>query len=167
MEQMVQDGTLRHDFYHRLNVVNIHVPSLASRREDIPALVKQSVVEFNERYNREIQGFDNDSLQRLCEADWPGNVRELRNTIERCVILADGPILHWEGDKVIGNNKETLPVIFSETEFFSLTQLEQEYINHVLKCFDGKKNKAAQIFGIDKTTLWRKLRRYDNDSEAV
>ncbi|NNF97592.1 MAG: sigma-54-dependent Fis family transcriptional regulator, partial [Halobacteria archaeon] len=129
LDQMVQDGTLRHDFYHRLNVVNIHVPSLASRREDIPALVKQFVIEFNERYNREIQGFDNDSLQRLCEADWPGNVRELRNTIERCVILADGPILHWEGDKVIGNNKETLPVIFSETEFFSLTQLEQEYIN--------------------------------------
>lgn len=167
LEQMVQDGTLRHDFYHRLNVVNIHVPSLASRREDIPALVKQFVIEFNERYNREIEGFDNVSLQRLYEADWPGNVRELRNSIERCVILADGPILHWEGDKLIGDNKETLPVTFSENMFFSLTQLEQEYINHVLKCFNGKKNKAAQILGIDKTTLWRKLRRYENDTEAV
>ena len=167
LEQMVQDGTLRHDFYHRLNVVNIHVPSLASRREDIPALVKQFVIEFNERYNREIEGFDNVSLQRLYEADWPGNVRELRNSIERCVILADGPILHWEGDKLIGDSKETLPVTFSENMFFSLTQLEQEYINHVLKCFNGKKNKAAQILGIDKTTLWRKLRRYENDTEAV
>ncbi len=167
LEQMVKDGTLRHDFYHRLNVVNIHVPSLASRREDIPALVKQFVIEFNERYNREIEGFDNVSLQRLYEADWPGNVRELRNSIERCVILADGPILHWEGGKLIGDSKETLPVIFSENMFFSLTQLEQEYINHVLKCFNGKKNKAAQILGIDKTTLWRKLRRYENDSEAV
>ena len=167
LEQMVQDGTLRHDFYHRLNVVNIHVPSLALRREDIPALVKQFVIEFNERYNREIEGFDNVSLQRLYEADWPGNVRELRNSIERCVILADGPILHWEGDKLIGDNKETLPVTFSENMFFSLTQLEQEYINHVLKCFNGKKNKAAQILGIDKTTLWRKLRRYENDTEAV
>ena len=167
LEQMVQDGTLRHDFYHRLNVVNIHTPSLASRREDIPALVKQFIIEFNERYNREIEGFDNVSLQRLYEADWPGNVRELRNSIERCVILADGPILHWEGDKLIGDNKETLPVTFSENMFFSLTQLEQEYINHVLKCFNGKKNKAAQILGIDKTTLWRKLRRYENDTEAV
>ena len=167
LEQMVQEGTLRHDFYHRLNVVNIHAPSLASRREDIPALVKQCIIEFNERYNREIQGFDNDSLRRLCEADWPGNVRELRNTVERCVILADGQILHWEGEKISADNKETLPVVFSENEFFSLTQLEQEYINHVLKCFDGKKNRAAQVLGIDKTTLWRKLRRYDNDSEAV
>jgi DNA-binding NtrC family response regulator len=167
LEQMVQDGMLRHDFYHRLNVVNIHVPSLASRRDDIPTLVKQFVNEYNGRYNREIQGFDNASLQRLCEADWPGNVRELRNTIERCVILADGPILHWEGDKVIEDNNENLPVAFSEDKFFSLTQLEEEYINHVLKCFNGKKNKAAQILGIDKTTLWRKLRRYDDDSEAV
>jgi DNA-binding NtrC family response regulator len=167
LEQMVQDGMLRHDFYHRLNVVNIHVPSLASRRDDIPALVKQFIIEYNERYNREIQGFDNVSLQRLCEADWPGNVRELRNTIERCVILADGPILHWEGGKVIEDNNENMPVAFSEDKFFSLTQLEEEYINHVLKCFNGKKNKAAQILGIDKTTLWRKLRRYDDDSEAV
>ena len=167
LEQMVQDGALRNDFYHRLNVVNIHAPSLASRREDIPALAKQFVIDFNERYNREIQGFDKDSLQRLCEADWPGNVRELRNTIERCVILADGPILHWEGDRLTGDIKENFAVTFSDDEFFSLTQLEQEYINHVLKCFNGKKNKAAQVLGIDKTTLWRKLRRYDNDSEVV
>jgi DNA-binding NtrC family response regulator len=167
LDQMVQDGKLRHDFYHRLNVVNIHVPSLAARREDIPALVEQFITEFNERYNRQIQGFDNVSLQRLCDADWPGNIRELRNTIERCVILADGPVLHWEGDKPIGDIDNNLPVVFSADEFFSLTELEQEYINHVLKCFNGKKNKAAQVLGIDKTTLWRKLRRFDNDSEAV
>jgi DNA-binding NtrC family response regulator len=167
LDQMVQDGKLRHDFYHRLNVVNIHVPPLAARREDIPALVENFIKEFNERYNRQIQGFDNVSLQRLCEADWPGNIRELRNTIERCVILADGPLLHWHGDKPSGDIDNNIPVVFSADEFFSLTELEQEYINHVLKCFNGKKNKAAQVLGIDKTTLWRKLRRYENDSEAV
>jgi len=167
LDQMVQDGKLRHDFYHRLNVVNIHVPPLAARREDIPALVEHFIKEFNERYNRQIQGFDNVSLQRLCEADWPGNIRELRNTIERCVILADGPQLHWHGDKPNGDIDNNIPVVFSADEFFSLTELEQEYINHVLKCFNGKKNKAAQVLGIDKTTLWRKLRRYENDSEAV
>jgi len=167
LDQMVQEGRLRHDFYHRLNVVNIHVPALSARREDIPTLVEQFIAEFNERYNRQIQAFDNFSLQRLCEADWPGNVRELRNTIERCVILADGPILHWEGETASEDNDNNLPVVFSADEFCSLTELEQEYINHVLKCFNGKKNKAAQVLGIDKTTLWRKLRRYENDSEAV
>jgi DNA-binding NtrC family response regulator len=167
LDQMVQDGKLRHDFFHRLNVVNIHVPPLAARREDIPALVEHFIKEFNKRYNRQIQGFDNVSLQRLCEADWPGNIRELRNTIERCVILADGPQLHWHGDKPSGDIDNNIPVVFSADEFFSLTELEQEYINHVLKCFNGKKNKAAEVLGIDKTTLWRKLRRYENDSEAV
>ena len=167
LEHMVQDGKLRHDFYHRLNVVNIHVPSLAARRDDIPALVKQFVSEFNERYNRQIQEFDKESLQRLCTAEWPGNIRELRNTIERCVILADGPVLHWEGEKPTDHIDANLPAMFSADEFFSLTELEQEYINHVLKCFNGKKNKAAEVLGIDKTTLWRKLRRYESDSEAV
>jgi DNA-binding NtrC family response regulator len=167
LEHMVQDGKLRHDFYHRLNVVNIHVPSLVARRDDIPALVKQFVSEFNERYNRQIQEFDKESLQRLCTAEWPGNIRELRNTIERCVILADGPVLHWEGEKPTDHIDANLPAMFSADEFFSLTELEQEYINHVLKCFNGKKNKAAEVLGIDKTTLWRKLRRYESDSEAV
>jgi DNA-binding NtrC family response regulator len=167
LDQMVQDGKLRHDFYHRLNVVNIHVPPLAARRDDIPALVKQFIAEFNERYNRQVQGFDSDSLKRLCTADWPGNIRELRNTIERCIILADGSVLHWEGEKPGEEDDIGLPVMFSADEFCSLTELEQEYINHVLKCFNGKKNKAAEVLGIDKTTLWRKLRRYDNDSETV
>lgn len=165
LEQMVEEGKLRHDFYHRLNVVNIHVPALSTRREDIPALVEYFVKEFTERYSRQVQGFDKVSLQRLCDAHWPGNVRELRNTIERSVILAENPVLKWEGmpQDSAGNN---LPVQFSEREFFSLNELEQEYINHVLRCFNGKKTKAAAVLGIDKTTLWRKLRRFET-GEAV
>ncbi len=165
LEQMVDEGKLRHDFYHRLNVVNIHVPALSTHREDIPALVEYFVKEFAERYSRQVQGFDKVSLQRLCDAHWPGNVRELRNTIERSVILAESPVLKWEGmpQDSAGNN---LPVQFSEREFFSLNELEQEYINHVLRCFNGKKTKAAAVLGIDKTTLWRKLRRFET-GEAV
>jgi DNA-binding NtrC family response regulator len=149
--------------------VNIHVPPLAERREDIPALVEHFVEDFKVRYKRNIQGFDSQSLRNLCEASWPGNVRELRNTIERCVILAEQPVLQWLTQEK--SDSETLddenPVMFSEDEFFSLTELEQQYINHVLKCFNGKKTKAAEILGIDKTTLWRKLRRYESDSETV
>jgi len=165
LEQMVEEGNLRHDFFHRLNVVNIHVPSLAERRQDIPALVDHFVKEFAERYSRQVQGFDKLSLQRLCDANWPGNVRELRNTIERSVILAEGPVLSWEGNRQDAA-AANLPVQFSEQEFFSLNELEQEYIHHVLRCFNGKKTKAAEILGIDKTTLWRKLRRFETE-EAV
>lgn len=169
LERMVDDSRLRHDFYHRLNVVNIRVPSLNEHREDIPALVEHFVREFAERYQRNVKGFDSISLQRLCEAEWKGNVRELRNTVERCVILSEGPILYWEAsdDKSKQDKTNPLAVKFSEQEFVSLIELEQEYINHVLKCFKGRKTKAAKILGIDKTTLWRKLRRYDTDEETV
>lgn len=168
LEQMVAQGELRHDFYHRLNVVNIHVPALSERREDIPALVESFVEEFRTRYKRNIQGFDNTSLRNLCDADWPGNVRELRHTVERCVILGEHPLLQWSPSAREAKSAEgDVPVRFSEAEFYSLTELEQQYIQHVLKCFNGKKTKAAQVLGIDKTTLWRKLRRYESESEAV
>jgi DNA-binding NtrC family response regulator len=164
---MVEQGSLRHDFYHRLNVVTLRVPPLAERREDIPALVDHYIREFAERYQREVSGFDKDSLQHLCEAPWPGNIRELRNTIERCVILADGPILHWDSGNGSIEENNCIPVRFSNEEFVSLDELEQEYINHVLRCFKGKKTKAAKVLGIDKTTLWRKLRRYETSEEWV
>lgn len=169
LEKMVEEGKLRHDFYHRLNVVNIRVPSLNEHREDIPALVEHFVREFTERYQRNVKGFDGVSLQQLCNADWKGNIRELRNTVERCVILSEGPILTWEPSNDPTQAEQTNPfaVTFSEQEFVSLIELEQEYINHVLKCFKGRKTKAAKILGIDKTTLWRKLRRYDNEEETV
>ncbi len=170
LAQMVEEGRLRHDFYHRLNVVTIRVPALAERREDIPALVEAFVQEFAQRYGRQIQGFDKPSLIRLCEATWTGNVRELRNVIERCVILSDGPILHWEPESASAANMPSVgdqAVIFSPSHFCSLNELEQQYIEHVLACCQGKKTRAAQILGIDKTTLWRKLRRYESEAEAV
>ncbi|MDH5181664.1 MAG: sigma-54 dependent transcriptional regulator [Gammaproteobacteria bacterium] len=166
LEDMAEKGEIRHDFYHRLNVVNLHVPSLAERRQDIPLLVEYFVKEFANRYNRDSKNFDSNSLQALCEADWKGNIRELRNTIERCVILADGPVLQWSGSGG-GMQQNMLPIKFSEQEFLSLIELEQEYINHVLRCCKGKKTKAAKVLGIDKTTLWRKLRRYDSAIEWV
>ena len=162
LDQAVENDELRHDFYHRLNVVNIYVPTLAERREDIPALVEQFVQEFAEHYNRDIKGYDGDSLKLLCAAPWAGNVRELRNIIEREVILSDDKALCWKGaEGVTGEEECNSSINFSDDSFMSLEQLEEEYINHVLRCFKGKKTKAAQTLGIDKTTLWRKLRRYD------
>jgi DNA-binding NtrC family response regulator len=163
LDKMVESGELRHDFYHRLNVVSIKVPSLIERRDDIPALVESAEQEFSERYSRQIQGFDSVSLQNLCKANWPGNIRELRNTIERCVILADSPILKWGIGDLDSEQQENQAFNFSEHNFVSLIDLEEEYINHVLRCLKGKKNRAAKILGIDKTTLWRKLRKYDEE----
>ncbi len=168
LDQAVESDELRHDFYHRLNVVNIYVPTLAERREDIPALVDQFVQEFADYYNRDIKGYDSDSLKLLCDAPWAGNVRELRNIIEREVILSDDKALRWKGaEGVVGEEESNLSINFSDDNFMSLEQLEEEYINHVLRCFEGKKTKAAKTLGIDKTTLWRKLRRYDITDDII
>ncbi len=160
LEAMVQAGEFRHDFYHRLNVVNIRVPALSERRDDIPALVEHFVAEFAGRYERRVQGFDNASMRRLYEAPWPGNIRELRNVVERCVILADGPLLHWTDESGLRAGEETDGLRFPERDLLPLERVEQEYIEHVLERTSGRKTQAARILGIDKTTLWRKLRRY-------
>jgi DNA-binding NtrC family response regulator len=99
-------------------------------------------------------------MKRLCDAPWHGNIRELRNTIERCVILADGPVLNW-AENVVEHDDKTLfnEGVFNGSSFVTLDELEQAYISHVLNHSDGKKTHAAQILGIDKTTLWRKLKK--------
>ena len=167
LDQAVENGELRHDFYHRLNVVNIYVPTLDERREDIPALVEQFVQEFAAHYNRDIKGYDSISLKLLCEAPWAGNIRELRNVIEREVILSEDKTLSWEGIESFDDEESNASINFSDDNFMSLEQLEEVYINHVLRCFKGKKTKAAKTLGIDKTTLWRKLRRYDITEEEI
>jgi DNA-binding NtrC family response regulator len=166
LEAMVEEGSFRHDFYHRLNVVNIQVPTLEQRREDIPALVEHFTREFAQRYNREVTGFDAASLERLCRAPWPGNIRQLRNTVERCVILAEGNELRYpsDGDNAVAGEDDDKLVAFPDKDFVPLAEIEQAYISHVLRHTGGKKTKAARILGIDKTTLWRKLKRFDHVS---
>ncbi len=164
LQQLVEEGTFRHDFYHRLNVVNIRVPTLDQRREDIPAFVEHFVEEFSTRYDRKVKGFDSASMRRLYDASWPGNIRELRNVVERCVILADSAVLTWSSEMIeTDRDKAFNEELFSGANFVSLDELEQAYINHVLSHAKGKKSRAAQILGIDKTTLWRKLKRSEND----
>jgi DNA-binding NtrC family response regulator len=162
LEGMVSEGSFRHDFYHRLNVLNIKVPSLDERREDIPSLVEHFVEEFATRYKRRVNGFDPASMRRLCDAAWRGNVRELRNTVERCVILADGPTLSWS-EPVTAPTTTVSGTLFDDNHLVTLEELEQNYINHVLNRSNGKKTRAAQILGIDKTTLWRKLKRMQGE----
>jgi DNA-binding NtrC family response regulator len=157
LEEMVQEGRFRADLYHRLNVVNIAMPPLRKRKEDIPALVQHFVRIFAEQYGREVTGFDQDSLKRLEQYTWPGNVRELRNLVERHVVLADGRLLSI-GD-IPGEQEQTRSGAL-DGDLPSLQELERRYILKVLEQFDGNRARAAETLGIDKSTLWRKLQSY-------
>jgi DNA-binding NtrC family response regulator len=154
LEAMVADGSFRHDLYHRLNVVKIRMPGLRERREDIPMLTQHFVEYFADRYQRDVKGFDAESMERLCEYDWPGNVRELSNLVERHVALAEEPTLHAE--PLTG-----LPVSQTiDMDLPTLAELERRYIFKLLAKFNDNREKTAAALGINKSTLWRKLQQY-------
>jgi transcriptional regulator with PAS, ATPase and Fis domain len=97
MQTAICNGTFREDIYYRLSVVNIHLPPLRERQEDILPLVELFIDQFAAKYNKRINGIDNALKETLLGHSWPGNIRELKNLIERSVIFSKGPILSFEG----------------------------------------------------------------------
>jgi DNA-binding NtrC family response regulator len=159
LEQMVAEGKFRHDLYHRLNVVKLTMPPLRERKEDVPLLVQKFVDEFNQRYHREVKGFDSTSLKKLMEYSWPGNVRELRNLVERNIALADGSELHLQGMPApIASGGEGI-----DADLPSIEELERRYILKILDLYSGNREKTADTLGINKSTLWRKLQQYQKE----
>lgn len=154
--KMVSDGRFRQDLYFRINVINIHLPPLAERRKDIPLLSKHFVNKYNARMDKAVTEISTAAMQQLQEYDFPGNVRELENIIERAVVLTRGETIDVEhlpemAVHTFRANKEGFP---------SLESQERAYIEVVLEQTGGNKTKAAEILGIDRVSLWRKLKKY-------
>jgi two-component system response regulator AtoC len=96
LESEVKDGTFRSDLFYRINVLNIHLPPLRHRNEDIPALVRHFVSHYNGALGLQITGFASDAMKAMLAYPWPGNVRELQNVVERAMVLTDGPEVETE-----------------------------------------------------------------------
>lgn len=158
IEKMVLDGVFRHDLYHRLNVVKFRMPPLRERRDDIPLLIQHFINNFNEAYQRNITGFDNESMKILIDHDWPGNIRELQNLIEKNIALADGPVMHLS-ELTSLRGEETI-----DSDLPTLAELEKRYIYKLLERFNDSREKTAETLGINKSTLWRKLQNYQKDN---
>ena len=168
LEGMVAAGEFRADLYHRLNVVNVRMPPLRERSEDIPVLVDHFVAEFAARHGRVVEGFDPASLEAMVAYPWPGNVRELRNTVERSIALADGPWLHFQPLSPVATSAAEGTVgtgasLTADTP--TLAELERRYILKVLDDVGGSRERAATTLGLNKTTLWRRLQRYSEARE--
>ncbi|MBD3237886.1 MAG: response regulator [Candidatus Eisenbacteria bacterium] len=155
LERAVEEGNFRHDLFYRLNVIPIHLPALRQRTDDIPPLVEH----FLERSEMSGEkGVSREALEALMRYDWPGNVRELENVIERAVILCDRDEIRVEDlpEKILaGPNRKGTFVI--DTPVLSLEELEREYILKVLNHTGWQKKRAAEILGINASTLYRKL----------
>ncbi|MFT4551664.1 MAG: DNA-binding NtrC family response regulator [Chlamydiales bacterium] len=171
LEEAVSEGTFREDLYYRLNVVPINLPPLRERKDDIESFVRHFIAVFNKEFGRHVQDIAPDALKDLCNYPWPGNVRELRNVIERTLLLEchEGLLkvehLRFLLGEMISQRisaKPGLPISVSNKigENFPLESIEREHIEGVLKANSGNKNQAAQILGIDRTTLYNKLKKY-------
>lgn len=166
LEQHVRDGGFRKDLYFRLNVVKIEVPSLRKRPEDTVPLAEHFLQKFNAETGRKITGFSNKALNMLQTYRWPGNVRELKNVIERAVVLAQGDIIDTE-DLTLSNlataSESRMELLMADEPFepMSLADIERKHILSTLMALSWNKSRTAQVLGIERSTLDRKIKRYD------
>jgi DNA-binding NtrC family response regulator len=168
LAQMVEKGTFRKDLFYRLNVVNLRLPPLRDRREDIPLLAAS----FLDRMSRE-RGtkftLSDEALRAMMLHDWPGNVRELEHAVERACALSSGPVLEL-GDLPTQLQQQGLIALRAEAGpgaapqeaggVSTLAELERQAILNAIRALNGDKLKAARLLGIGKTTLYRKLKEY-------
>ncbi len=167
---MVETGSFRKDLFYRLNVVNLRLPSLRDRREDIPLLAAHFLDHITHERGRKFTLSD-EALRTMMRHDWPGNVRELENSIERACALSSGPVIHLgdlptqlqqrgleERRTVAVAGKE--PGTSQRVELKTLAELEREAILGAIRTLNGDKLQAAKLLGIGKTTLYRKLKEY-------
>jgi two-component system response regulator HydG len=166
---MVTEGRFREDLFYRLNVMSLKVPPLRERAQDVPELASHFLQTFGEEFGKAFSGFSDAAMQRLLGYAWPGNVRELRNTIERAALLCGGGAVRPEhlglGEGTApglastpARDRDTLPIGDR-----SLRAVEEALIRRVLAEAEGNRSRSAQILGINRTTLYNKLRAYQID----
>jgi DNA-binding NtrC family response regulator len=158
----IEKGNFREDLYYRLNVVHLDVPPLRERKDDIPLLMTSFLTQFNEENNRKLEGFSNQAKRALLSYDWPGNIRELRNCIESAVVLSRSDVVEVE-DLPIHIGKAQNPSTVALEVGMTLAEAEKQLIISTLAGCAGNKTKAAQVLGIGRKTLHRKLQEYHID----
>ncbi|HWO95255.1 MAG TPA: sigma 54-interacting transcriptional regulator [Bacillus sp. (in: firmicutes)] len=162
LEELVANEKFRSDLFYRINILNIPIPPLRERKEDIPILCQYFLNELRSHIQREISGFEPDAIKLMQQYHWPGNIRELRNIVERCMILSPEKaissytVLEAGGPSFEKLMNGTNPANDAEVHL-DLQNNERAYISHVLKQVNGNKTEAAKILGIGRSTLWRKL----------
>ena len=153
IRQMVEDGNFRQDLLYRINTIEIHIPPLRERGNDIILLADHFLDRYTRKYKKEIHGLTREAKNKLLKYVWPGNVRELQHTIERAVILGDGSMLKPENFLFHTTSKQKK----EEEVVLNLEQLERQAIEKALRISNGNISRAAEYLGITRYALYRKL----------
>ena len=169
LKAAIKNGTFREDLYYRLSVIPITIPPLRHRREDIPLLANHFLKKYSTANNSAVKSFSPDALARIMSLPWEGNVRELENIVERAVVLTRGATIEAKDLPAAGEGD--VESFFGTTQsgtLPTLEEIEKRYFKFVLDKTAGRKEKAAQILGVNRRTLYRKEREYgfvSNDEE--
>jgi two-component system response regulator HydG len=153
LEQSINAGAFREDFFYRINVIHVHMPPLRDRKDDIPLLVEHFLEKYSQETAKRVDRVSGQALEELVRSDWPGNIRELENAIERAVVLAKNRTLTREDFaflKPAGPGHKGTP---------TLKELEKNYIVEILNACDWNVTGAAKILGINRVTLHKKIKR--------
>jgi DNA-binding NtrC family response regulator len=159
LQEAVHRGTFRDDLYYRLNVINIRIPPLRLRREDVPLLARSFVERLSPELRKDVADISEDGLRLLLDYDWPGNVRELENAIERAIVTCKNKVLTSEDFGFLIPRPQEIQN-WALPPNLTLKQLEKEMILATLRRTEGNIMKAAGLLGIDRSTLYDKLKKY-------
>jgi two-component system response regulator HydG len=159
LQQAVADGKFRDDLYYRLNVIEIRIPPLRERREDIPLLARHFMERLGHELGKDVADFSEGALRVLMDHNWPGNVRELENAVERAMVTCRARVLTEDDFAFLAQNGAKKP--WSVPAGMSLQEMEKHLIAATLQQTGGNIKEAAQILGIDRSTLYEKLKRYE------
>lgn len=165
LEDEVKSGRFREDLFYRLSVIEINIPPLRERKEDIPLLARHFIKKISKRQGVPEKKIPRDVMLALTAYNWPGNVRELENAIERAFILSQSEQIELDclPAKIVDYSKNSMEIRDPLGYRPTLEEMERRYILEVLKSTNYDKAEAAQILGIDLSTLYRKLKRYGHD----
>jgi two-component system response regulator AtoC len=156
LRTLIENGKFREDLYYRFKVVEIRLPSLRERKEDIPELVGYLLEKINRDLRKNVRKVPPDVMKALTELSWKGNVRELENALTRAVILAKGDVILMENLPLEAEERK----LFSR-DLVSLDEIEKEYIQYVLAAVKGSKTRASQVLKISRPTLDKKIKDYN------
>lgn len=155
---MVNEKTFRQDLLYRINTVEIYLPSLKERLEDIPLLTNHFITKYTSKYRKDVQGIDREAIHKLKKYNWPGNIRELQHAIERAVIMSEDEILQPDDFNFLSGGQSSPQDIVSDN--LNLDEVEKTVIQKAINIHDGNISKAADELGLTRASLYRRLEKH-------
>ena len=160
LPEAIAKGNFREDLYHRINEFSIHIPALKERKEDLPLFLNHFLDQANSELHKDVIGFDNETLQFLQTYSWPGNLRQMRNSVKYATLLATEPYITL---KNLPNELLAQSTIQPTRSLLKDEQHERRIIEQALEQTNGNKSKTAQLLGIDRKTLYTKLKAFEEN----